>query len=60
MAFVRPFRKVVARAGAVLLAAAAVGVVVVPGVAAAALPAGCTQTGSMVTCSYGFTGAEQT
>lgn len=35
-------------------------VLAVPGVASAALPAGCAQSGSTVTCTYGVTGGVQT
>ncbi|MBW0093804.1 hypothetical protein I4I77_29925, partial [Pseudonocardia sp. KRD-188] len=35
-------------------------IVAVPGVASAQLPAGCTQTGQTVTCTYASTGAAQT
>ncbi|MEV4352621.1 choice-of-anchor P family protein [Actinoplanes sp. NPDC049596] len=55
MTWVRP----VLRLGVAVLigtTASAVG----PGSARAALPAGCAQSGSTVTCTYGYTGSEQT
>ena len=49
---------------ATAVAGLALAVAVIPAglasAAPAALPAGCTQSGATVTCSYGYTGAEQT
>lgn len=45
-------------AAAALLSGSAL--VLAPGSAAAAVPTGCTQSGPIVTCIYGFTGATET
>ncbi len=48
-----------ARAVGVLAATVGLWAVVLAGSAAAALPPGCTQSGSMVACTYSYTGAAQ-
>lgn len=57
--FLRLWQSRIATLAGVTLAVAAVGLGVPAAAGAAPLPAACSQSGSVVTCTYGYTGGEQ-